>query len=115
MPRGRLPTGIVVMTFRAATSMTLISPPTSFVTKRRPPAGWASAAGAGAVAVPDEGASLVEHAAAKARERRKVPLTASRAMSTPRVTIVVGRILLFGPGSRGGSRSQTSPTAIVLR
>src|SRR5688500_11638855 len=47
MPRGRLPTGIVAIVFAAATSMTVMSPLVSLVTKRRPAAGGAGA-GAGA-------------------------------------------------------------------
>ena len=51
MPRGRFPTGIVVNTFCAATSMTLMSPLTSLVTNSRPPAGLAvSADGVGVAA-----------------------------------------------------------------
>ena len=46
IPRGRLPTGNVAIARAAATSMTVISPPFSLVTKRRPPAGGAGA-GAG--------------------------------------------------------------------
>src|SRR5689334_3073499 len=64
MPRGRLPTGMVAITFRAPTSTPLMSPPLSFVTNRRPSAG-AAEVDAGDAAGPG-GASAEEHADDKA-------------------------------------------------
>src|SRR5262245_23673961 len=63
IPRGRLPTGIVPVTRCEATSMTLMSPPFSFVTKRRP-AVPPEGAPAGAAAAGCAGGSGWEHAVA---------------------------------------------------
>ena len=49
IPRGRLPTGIVATTFCVATSITLMSPLFSLVTKTRPATGGGMGAVVGAV------------------------------------------------------------------
>src|SRR6185436_15637219 len=65
IPRGRLPTGMVAVTFCDATSITEISPAFSLVTKRRPAdPDTGAAAGTGAAGCAD-GGSLCEHPAAR--------------------------------------------------
>src|SRR5688572_17529288 len=72
MPRGRLPTGMVATVFCAATSTTLMSPPLSFVTKRRPMAGTAApeageAAGPGGASAEEQAHDTVAESSRMAR------------------------------------------------
>src|SRR5688572_11973852 len=97
MPRGRLPTGIVATVFCAATSTTLMSPPLSFVTNRRPMAGT-DAAGAGEAAGPG-GASADEQAhdkvADSSRMARRMAHYSPAAFSCLHES---GRLRLTAPG-----------------
>ena len=85
-PRGRLPTGMVATTFCVATSITLMSPLFSLLTKSRPAVGGATGAAAGvaAGALDDEDGSGPEHADTSATTTSH-PTRCTRMVSTPSV------------------------------
>jgi hypothetical protein len=70
MPRGRFPSGIVAMTARVPTSITLRSPDVSLVTSSRGPSG----AGKAGVAAEGRGAGALEQAARVTHHARHISL-----------------------------------------